>query len=245
MKKILSTVLFLLSFIYGYCNVSFPNDTTVILENITENELTQDYLNQIKECKVIVFKGTIDNNSFNNKLKGNLSNATTLNFTELNLDYFSRFTNNIKDLKNITTIYFPNNMEEIPSYVCVDMINLKKVVLPPTVIKINSQAFKGCKNLVDVNWDDLTQLETIGEAAFKECGFQGTLIIPNSVKYIEREAFYHCDNIKNLIINEDSQLEHIATLAFARSASSQSPSTTWPTSRCCCGTYTRTLSRPA
>ena len=61
----------------------------------------------------------------------------------------------------------------------------------------------------------MTQLETIGDAAFKECGFQGTFIIPNSVKYIEREAFYHCDNIKNLIINEDSQLQHIATLAFA------------------------------
>ena len=216
MKKfILSTLLILMSFIKGYCSVSFPNDTTVILENIIESELTSDYLNQIKTCKVIVFKGTIDNNSFNNKLKGNISNATTLNFTELNLNYFSRFTNNIRDLKNISTIYFPNNMTEIPAYVCVDMNKLTKVVLPPTVTTINSQAFKGCKNLVDVNWNDLTQLETIGDAAFKECGFQGTFIIPNSVKFIQREAFYHCDNIKNLIINEDSQLEHIYTLAFA------------------------------
>ena len=81
MKKfILSTLLILMSFIKGYCTVSFPNDTTVILENIIESELTTDYLNQIKTCKVIVFKGTIDNNSFNNKLKGNISNATTLNF---------------------------------------------------------------------------------------------------------------------------------------------------------------------
>jgi len=146
MKKFFVTILFLISFIYGYCSVSFPNDSTVILENLVESELTSEYLNQIKTCKVIVFKGTIDNNSFNNKLKGNLSKATTLNFTDLNLNYFSRFTNNIKDLKNISTIYFPNNMTEVPAHVCVDMNNLTKVVLPPTVKKLMNKHLKVVKN---------------------------------------------------------------------------------------------------
>lgn len=47
--------------------------------------------------------------------------------------------------------------------------NLKEVTLPSTIIKLGINNFRDCPNLIKVNFEDLTELTTIGDNAFFGC----------------------------------------------------------------------------
>ena len=47
------------------------------------------------------------------------------------------------------------------------LTKLENLVLPSDITTIPNQVFKNCKKLVNVNWEDLTNLKVIGEEAFK------------------------------------------------------------------------------
>ena len=94
------------------------------------------------------------------------------------------------------------------------LTNLETLVLPTSITEIPNQVFKNCKKLVNVNWEDLVNLKTIGEEAFMCTAIGPTFYVPNSVKEIKRGAFEDCDNIKTLIFDEGSQIEHIYSRAF-------------------------------
>ena len=98
--------------------------------------------------------------------------------------------------------------------------NLEKLVLPMNVTEIPNQTFKNCKNLVNVNWEDLVNLRTIGEEAFMGTAIGPTFYVPNSVEEIKRGGFAMCNNIKTLIFDEDSQIQHIYADAFKQSENS-------------------------
>ena len=114
----------------------------------------------------------------------------------------------IKDVEGL------NNMaDQYGNY----LSNLEKLVLPTTVTEIPSKTFKNCKKLVNVNWEDLVNLKTIGEEAFMTTAIGPTFYVPNSVEEIKKGAFSMCNNIKTLIFDEDSQIQHIYTDAFKQS----------------------------
>ena len=95
--------------------------------------------------------------------------------------------------------------------------NLTTLILPTNVTSIPNQTFKNCKKLVNVNWEDLTSLKTIGEEAFMCTTLGPTFYVPNSVEEIKRGGFAMCDNIKTLIFDEGSQIQHIYQDAFKQS----------------------------
>ena len=99
------------------------------------------------------------------------------------------------------------------------LTNLENLILPISITSIPNQTFKNCKKLVDVNWEDLVNLKTIGEEAFMACAIGPTFYVPNSVEEIKNGAFSMCDNIKTLIFDEQSQIQHIYTDAFKQSES--------------------------
>lgn len=94
------------------------------------------------------------------------------------------------------------------------LTNLETLVLPASITEIPNQVFKNCKKLVNVNWEDLVNLKTIGEEAFMCTAIGPTFYVPNSVEEIKKGAFEDCDNIKTLIFDEDSQIQHIYSRAF-------------------------------
>ena len=99
------------------------------------------------------------------------------------------------------------------------LTNLENLILPISITSIPNQTFKNCKKLVDVNWEDLVNLKTIGEEAFMACAIGPTFYVPNSVEEIKKGAFSMCDNIKTLIFDEQSQIQHIYADAFKQSES--------------------------
>ena len=97
------------------------------------------------------------------------------------------------------------------------LVNLEKLILPVSITSIPNQTFKNCKKLVNVNWEDLVNLTTIGEEAFMSCAIGPTFYVPNSVTEIRKGAFAMCDSIKTLIFDEGSQIQHIYADAFKQS----------------------------
>lgn len=98
--------------------------------------------------------------------------------------------------------------------------NLENLILPASITSIPNQTFKNCKKLVNVNWEDLVNLTTIGEEAFMSCAIGPTFYVPNSVEEIKHGAFEDCDNIKTLIFDEGSQIQHIYSRAFYQAENS-------------------------
>ena len=92
--------------------------------------------------------------------------------------------------------------------------NLRNLILPIDVEEIPNQTFKNCKKLVNINWDKLVNLKTIGEEAFMSTAIGPTFYVPNSVEEIKCGAFEDCDSIKTLIFDEGSQIQHIYSRAF-------------------------------
>lgn len=98
--------------------------------------------------------------------------------------------------------------------------NLENLILPASLTSIPNQVFKNCKKLVNVNWEDLVNLTTIGEEAFMNTAIGPTFYVPNSVTEIKKGAFEACNNIKTLIFDEDSQIQHIYSRAFYQAENS-------------------------
>ena len=98
---------------------------------------------------------------------------------------------------------------------------LETLILPSTITSIPAYVFKNCEHLVNVNWDDLVNLKTIGMEAFMNTALGPTLTIPNSVETIKNGAFAMCNNIKTLIFEEDSQIQLIERNAFKQSESAE------------------------
>lgn len=80
-----------------------------------------------------------------------------------------------------------NNDRDISSSV---FDNLKEVLLPNSVTRIDRYAFDRVRSLCKVELPD--KLETIGEFAFYECSNITNITIPNGVTIIEDGAFYNC-----------------------------------------------------
>ena len=86
---------------------------------------------------------------------------------------------------------------------------IESVTLSFNIEKIESKAFKNCKNLKKIILNE--GLKEIGVEAFSGCGKNEDVIIPNSVERIEAQAFLGT-NIHNLRLG--SNLNYIGVSAF-------------------------------
>ena len=118
-------------------------------------------------------------------------------------------------------------MIEIPGCMCEDCRQLKRVVLPSTIKRINNAAFCGCRKLTEINIPE--GVEEIGEDAFQSClslrhitlppglkklrseVFENskieTIQLPDGLESIDYWAFYSCNRLKSLEIPES--VKHI------------------------------------
>lgn len=101
-------------------------------------------------------------------------------------------------------------------------INLKKVILPPTIKSIHNDAFNGCYNLSEINLPDSIEyigcscfansglkeielpknLKEILMNTFKGCKELSEVYIPLNVETIYNSAFENCDKIWHVVISE-------------------------------------------
>jgi len=75
---------------------------------------------------------------------------------------------------------------------------LGAVVLPESLREIDTRAFHGCENMMEINLPE--GLEVIGKDAFLRCLGLTAIAIPSAVREIGDYAFYSCDNLKSMAI---------------------------------------------
>ena len=93
------------------------------------------------------------------------------------------------DIKKLTELVIPDNVERIGKAAFYHCWNLTSVTISNGVTIIGDAAFSGCWDLTSVTIPD--SVTSIGNLAFGQCSFE-TVIIPSSVKSIGRLAFYEC-----------------------------------------------------
>ena len=112
-------------------------------------------------------------------------------------------------------LMLPEGLESIGSgcfYGCVGL-TANSLVLPEKLTEIPDHCFYGCKGLTGklVLHEGVTK---IGEYAFRDCKFNGSLELPNSLKEIGRSAFYGIPFTGELVI--PNQITRINKEAFFR-----------------------------
>lgn len=75
--------------------------------------------------------------------------------------------------------------------------DLKKVVLPKTLIKLNCSTFCGCSSLKSIEFPE--GLEEIGRECFYDCTSLEELIFPKSLSRIHVQCFCGCESLQKVI----------------------------------------------
>ena len=153
-----------------------------------------------------------------------LGNGSPITFYDSNKDgkYISRinFVQNSK-LQVVSKYAFYNNqyLEEIDLSNCKNLttieagafencVNLKKVILPDSVVSIGKNAFRGCTKLESSNNTQILNFKNvtyIGPNAFYGCSgteFK-TINLPSTLVTLGTQSFYNCENLEAITIPEN------------------------------------------
>lgn len=122
------------------------------------------------------------------------NNLTCLNIsgdvTNIGINAFSQS----KSLKALT---ISGNVQKIQDNAFTNCTSLKYVQLPSSLSQISDKVFEGCNKLTNVNLEDLTNLTSIGSAAFNSTALR-EVKIPANVTTLGAGCFYNCQNLTDV-----------------------------------------------
>ena len=101
----------------------------------------------------------------------------------------------------------PRSIKEVHYNAIVGLWNLRKIVVPNGVLKLDAMAIMLCRNLTDIEFEDGCSLESIGPKCFVECDALESVTIPLTVKYIGQYAFYNCSGLENVTLPDRSVVD--------------------------------------
>ena len=125
---------------------------------------------------------------------------------ETDLGYLSR-------LKNVSKIDLSQtDIKTITG--CAGLIYLKDILLPSTVLKVQSGAFSGCMAMREIIIPNAT---SIGSYAFSYCGSLRSVALPTTLQIIGNAAFKNCSKLEDVYCHVISPLN---TTAFKSTGAS-------------------------
>lgn len=102
------------------------------------------------------------------------------------------------------TLTIPNGVEIISSSLLLNCHDLRKVVFPDTLKKIESSAFEGCTNLEEIVSSENCKVH-ISKKSFKNC--RRLKEIPSCIKDFPELAFSNCSSLKKIKFNDYTDIE--------------------------------------
>lgn len=82
--------------------------------------------------------------------------------------------------------------------VFVNQSNLKNIKIPKNILDIKELVFSGCENLIDVDFEEFSNLKNIGRYAFSNCYKLENVSFSENIISIGDYAFQNCYNLKLL-----------------------------------------------
>ncbi len=217
MKKLLLGLFALGISIGANANITVKNDT-IWFEGATQNDFTNDIINNMSNMHVAYIKGTMDANLFNNNVKSRLSNVTFMDWSEMapasfvsiTSNQFKMFCDNFKQLKEF---YLPEGITTIPHQLFYQAPKLEDVHIPTSVITIEYEAFRDAEALKHVTLPE--GIQYIQQMAFYQCKALESVHLPNTLKTIGDDAFRECSEMSQLVI--PASVTEIGRRAFQNS----------------------------
>lgn len=99
---------------------------------------------------------------------------------------------------NLESVVIPNSIISLESNAFSDCQNLTSITIPKSVKVIGKHAFDGCTSLAEVTI--LDGVTAIGDGAFANCTALENVVIPNSVTSLGDSAFQECTALKSVTI---------------------------------------------
>ena len=98
-----------------------------------------------------------------------------------------------------------------------------KIVIPSSVlyegteleVKVIGENSFSRSNIISLNFEDGSKVETFGKASFAECDKLTSIFIPNSVMIIDDSAFSSCTKLTNIEIGANSNLIKLGQNSFS------------------------------
>lgn len=113
--------------------------------------------------------------------------------------------------RNLQTVIFNENIEEIGYEAFYNCVSLTGIILPSSIKVIGEGAFMDCRALKKVV---LPPLSVLPKNLFKGCFNLEEIVIPDSVEIIEEGCFHSCVNLKKITFGKN--LKQIKAYAFKR-----------------------------
>ena len=118
----------------------------------------------------------------------------------------------LKVLGNPDRVEVKDGVRIVCQEACMGLESLKEVVLPASVTKLGSRAFKDCINLVKVT---MPGVEIIHSDCFSSCESLKDVVLPDTLCEIRERGFWRCKALEQ--INIPRHLKTIGLLAFNNS----------------------------
>ncbi len=159
--------------------------------NVTDTNFTYFYYNKGTSSSFSVIDNEINLNVYNPVGRSisdlNLVTFKNMNVTSLGYGCFM----NAKSLQEILlkTDLGISTIKNISPYCFYGCSSLKDVYLPTTVTFIGESCFNGCSSLINIDYNNLTNITTISKKCFYGCKSLTYFNIPSRITYVDNEAF--------------------------------------------------------
>ena len=115
--------------------------------------------------------------------------------------------------KNVTEVTLDNRTTEIQPGAFSGCTSLTSITIPDSVTSIDTRAFYNCSSLTSINFENNSQLTSIGSYAFSDCSSLTSITIPEGVTSIGNNVFQSCTSLTSITIPDS--VTSIDTRAFS------------------------------
>ena len=150
-----------------------------------------------KTCQIGLGVNNSNNNTFPNGTSAIISIPGTVNgYTVTTIGYGA-----FCDISSIENVIIPNTVMKIKTGAFRNS-GITSIDIPSSVTELMASAFCGCSQLRNVTLHK--GLNLIGNCAFDGCLSLSSIIIPSTVQAIAKSAFYGCTSLSSVIIDNAS-----------------------------------------
>ncbi len=208
--------------VIGIDENAFKNHKT--LKNITFGKNIKDIHNRafygcvaLSEIKIPATLTYISDNAFDSciSLTKFIVDPQNKNFSSFNNVLYNKDKTLLVKVPEAVygSIVIPSTVSRIESGAFKDCKGITNVDLPSSVIEISYNSFRGCTNLTSVNLpNSITEIQA---SAFEGCANLTSINLPNSITEIGESAFEGCTNLTDIKLPDN--LKTIWNNAFSKS----------------------------
>ena len=131
---------------------------------------------------------------FSVEIQGNLSEIDETAFNDCNAITTIIISENNKHFILEDAVLYNNERTRL--IMC--MRGKESVIIPDTVEKIDSQAFRGCSKLKDITIS--SSIKELGSKIFSDCSSLTSIVIPDNIRRIGSYAFSGCSSLTSVVI---------------------------------------------